>query len=94
MMMKNLIFSCPEKGRKRTNRDPCQIESDYELNDFILSQGGEDDCTEKFENNFVENEVPNGVLGGNRVDEEVKVAKDGDKVDRKLCVRSFGGAWD
>ena len=23
MMMKNLIFSCPEKGRKRTNRDPC-----------------------------------------------------------------------
>ena len=22
MMMKNLIFSCPEKGRKRTNRDP------------------------------------------------------------------------
>ena len=25
MMMKNLIFSCPEKGRKRTNRDPCVL---------------------------------------------------------------------
>ena len=23
MMMKNLIFSCPEKGSLRTNRDPC-----------------------------------------------------------------------
>ena len=44
-----------------------QIESDDELNDFVLSQGGGDDCTEGFEDDFVENEVSNGVLGGDRV---------------------------